>query len=186
VHRDIKPANIIASKYGVHYDFIKVLDFGLARCIETCPGTGTLFPMVAGTPAFMAPESAVNANDADVRADLYAVGAVGYWMLTGRLLFEGLTDYETLLERVSKTPAPPSQRSETPIPADLERIIMACLEKNPNDRPQTARELMERLKAVPLGTEWTQDRAEHWWRAHRPATRGALTRVAPTFAGEAA
>jgi eukaryotic-like serine/threonine-protein kinase len=186
VHRDIKPANIFASKYGIHYDFIKVLDFGLARGVATAPGAGTMFPMVAGTPAFMAPESALNTKDADVRADLYAVGAVGYWLLTGRLLFEGRTDYETLLEHVNRTPVPPSQKSETPIPSDLERIIMSCLKKNPHDRPQSARELMASLKAVSLAAEWTEDRAEHWWQAHRPTARGATTRLTETLAGEAA
>ena len=186
VHRDIKPANIIASKYSIHYDFIKVLDFGLARCIETPGGAGTLFPMVAGTPAFMAPESALNANDADARADLYAVGAVAYWLLTGRLLFEGLTGYETLLEQVNAMPVPPSHRTETTIPAELERIIMACLEKDPHKRPQSAAELMSLLKAVPLASSWTSNRAEHWWQTHRPILERALTPALAGLAGEAA
>jgi serine/threonine-protein kinase len=186
VHRDIKPANIIASKYGVHYDFIKVLDFGLARCIETPGNTGTLLPMVAGTPAFMAPESALNANDADVRADLYAVGAVAYWLLTGRLVFEGLSGYETLLEQVNTRPVPPSQRTETAIPSDLERIIMACLEKDPHKRPQSAAELMSMLKAVSNASPWTTNRAEHWWQTHRPIVQRALTPVMTATAGEAA
>jgi serine/threonine-protein kinase len=182
VHRDIKPANIIAGKYGVHYDFIKLLDFGLARCVENTHSTGTVFPMVAGTPAFMAPESALNTQNADVRSDLYAVGAVGYWMLTGRLLFEeGLSDFETLMEHINNVPVPPSQKSETPIPPELDRIIMACLEKNPNDRPQTAAELMARLKAIPLASTWAPERAEHWWQAHRPATQGSLAPVQPAI-----
>jgi serine/threonine-protein kinase len=186
VHRDIKPANIIAGKYGVYYDFIKVLDFGLARCIENNGTPGTRLPMVAGTPAYMSPEAALNPKDADYRADLYAVGAVGYWMLTGRLVFEGLSDYQTLVEHVSKVPVPPSQRSETPIPPDLEQLIMACLEKDPNRRPQTARELTARLKAVPLDAEWTPERAEHWWQAYRPTTQGSIERPQRGLAGEAA
>jgi eukaryotic-like serine/threonine-protein kinase len=186
VHRDIKPANIFASKYGVHYDFIKVLDFGLARCVENSRTPGTMLSMVAGTPAYMAPESALNAEDADVRADLYAVGAVGYWMLTGSLVFEGQTDYETLLEHMNKAPVPPSQRSETAIPAELEQLIMACLEKDPHKRPQSAAELMARLKVVRIHEAWTPERAEHWWHAHRPATQGATTRSLTGLAGEAA
>jgi serine/threonine-protein kinase len=185
VHRDIKPANIIAGKYGVHYDFIKVLDFGLARFIENSRTAGTTFPMVAGTPEYMAPEAALNPADVDSRADLYAVGAVGYWMLTGRLLFEGRTDYQTLLEHVSKAPVPPSQRSETPIPQGLEEIIMACLEKDPNRRPQTARELTARLKAVVVHSTWTQERAEHWWQAHRPTAQSPVERPL-LLAGEVA
>jgi len=186
VHRDIKPANIISSKYGVHYDFVKVLDFGLARCVEHNQGTGTMFPMVAGTPAFMAPESALNTTDADARADLYAVGAVGYWLLTGKLVFEGLSDYETLLEHIHNVPVPPSEKSGTAVPPELDRIIMACLEKNPEDRPQTAAELMARLKAVPLESPWSAERAEVWWQTHRPSTQGSLGSLQPSLAGEAA
>ena len=186
VHRDIKPANIFASKYGVHYDFIKVLDFGLARFIENPRKDGTIFPVVAGTPAFMAPESAVNPEDADARADLYAVGAVGYWMLTGRLLFEGLTGYETLLDHLQKVPVPPSQRTETSIPPELEQIIMASLEKDPHKRPQNAAEMASLLRAVPLAASWTTNRAEHWWQAHRPTAHPALGPMLPSLDGEAA
>ena len=145
-----------------------------------------MFPVVAGTPAYMAPESALNAKDADVRADLYAVGAVGYWLLTGSLVFEGLTDYETLLEHMNEAPVPPSQRSETAIPSELERIIMACLEKDPHKRPQSATELMASLKAVSLEAAWTPERAEHWWQVHRPTTQGPTARPLTGLAGEAA
>jgi serine/threonine-protein kinase len=186
VHRDIKPANIFAGKYGIHHDFVKVLDFGLARGIDTAGNGGTLFPMVAGTPAFMAPEAALNATDADVRGDLYAVGAVAYWLLTGRLVFEGLTDYETLLEHINTLPVPPSQRTETAIPSELDRIIMACLDKDPNKRPQTASELIARINAIPLTTPWNRNRAEQWWRAHRPSANQTLKPVLPGLAGEAA
>jgi serine/threonine-protein kinase len=183
VHRDIKPANILASKYGVHHDFIKVLDFGLARFVESSAGHRTMFPMVAGTPAFMAPESALS-RDVDVRADLYAVGAVGYWMLTGQLLFDGLSDYQTLLEHANKVPAPPSERTDAFIPPALEAIIMACLEKNPADRPQTAAELAARLKAVPLDAAWTEERAEDWWQAYRPAATGEANPVEKALSGQ--
>ena len=186
VHRDIKPANILAGKYGIHFDFIKVLDFGLARCVENSRTPGTMFQMVAGTPAYMAPESALNAKDADVRADLYAVGAVAYWLVTGSLVFEGLTDYDTLLEHVNTVPVPPSQRSETVIPAELEQIIMACLEKDPLKRPQSAAELTARLKALPAGAAWTPERAEHWWLAHRPPVEGSASNQETGIAGEAA
>jgi serine/threonine-protein kinase len=186
VHRDIKPANIFASKYGIHHDFIKVLDFGLARSIDTAGNGGTLFPMVAGTPAFMAPEAALNAKDADVRGDLYAVGAVAYWLLTGRLVFEGLTDYETLLEHVHTMPVPPSQRTEMAIPPGLDRVIMECLDKDPNKRPQTASELIARIHAIPLANPWNRNRAEQWWRTHRPAANQPMKPVLPGLAGEAA
>ena len=186
VHRDIKPANIFTGKYGVHYDFVKVLDFGLARFVENPADGGTIFPMIAGTPAFMAPESALNAQDADARSDLYAVGAVGYWMLTGRLLFDVPSGYEALLEHLNKAPVPPSQRTETRIPPRLEQLIMACLDKDPQKRPQTASALMASLKALALDPVWTPDRAEHWWRAHRPTTHRPMKLVLPGLEGEAA
>jgi serine/threonine-protein kinase len=186
VHRDIKPANIFVSKYGLRYDFIKVLDFGLARAIRSADSGGTVFPMVAGTPAFMAPESAFDTRNADVRADVYAVGAVAYWMLTGRLLFEGLSAYETLLEHSQRTPMPPSQRTENEIPQSLERLIMACLDRDPGKRPQSASELMMRLREVALANPWTPARAEHWWRTHRPAVQAPKETRLAQVEGEAA
>ncbi len=107
-------------------------------------------------------------------------------MLTGRLIFEGLSGYETLLEQVNTPPVPPSHRTETAIPPELERIIMACLEKDPNKRPQTASELMASLKAVSLPASWTPYRAEHWWQAHHPTSRGQQNLALPRMAGEAA
>jgi serine/threonine-protein kinase len=107
-------------------------------------------------------------------------------MLTGRLLFEGLTDYQTLVEHVSKVPVPPSQRSETAIPLELEEIIMACLEKDPDRRPQTARELMATLKAMPLRAAWTPERAEHWWQVHKPTPQSPSEHQLQRLAGEVA
>ena len=183
VHRDIKPANIIASKYGVHYDFIKVLDFGLARCIETPGNAGTLFPMVAGTPAFMAPESAFNTKEADARADIYAVGAVGYWMLTGRLIFEGLSGYETLLEQVNTPPVPPSQRTETAIPPELERHHHGVPGEGSSQAAADCFGVDRQLESCASCAPWTPDRAEHWWQAHRPTSRRQQNAELPQTGG---
>jgi hypothetical protein len=183
VHRDIKPANIFASKYGIHFDFIKVLDFGLVRIARGGRKDGTIVQQVVGTPSFMAPEAALNPNDADYRSDLYAVGAVAYWLLTGSLVFDGVTGFETLLEQIHRIPTPPSKRTETEVSSELDRIIMACLDPDPQKRPASAAELAARLKELTFATPWTAERAETWWKAHRPAAwRPAL----PTFAGEAA
>ena len=185
IHRDIKPANIFAGKYGLHYDFIKVLDFGLVRITQNARRGQTLLQQVVGTPSYMAPEAALSPGDADSRSDLYAVGAVAYWMLTGRLVFEGVTRMEALLEQVRAMPVPPSQRTETPIPAELERIIMMCLDPDPRNRPQTAADLAAMLRGVAFVAPWTRQRAENWWRAHRPGvgqTKPALAQLS----GEAA
>jgi serine/threonine-protein kinase len=187
VHRDIKPANIFVSRYGLHYDFIKVLDFGLARFTQTTEVGWTAPALATGTPAYMAPESALNAGNVDARTDLYAVGAVGYWLLTGKLVFEGATAYATVLDHVRTAPTPPSQRTEIDIPAALEQIILACLEKDPQNRPQSAAELAERLRAVAVTAPWTEQGAERWWQAHHPAmTLRAAKPQLPRLPGEAA
>jgi serine/threonine-protein kinase len=166
VHRDIKPANIFTSMHGVQYDFVKVLDFGLAKVSQEQTGL-TIANAVAGTPAFMAPEAALG-ETVDARADLYALGAVGYWLLTGKLVFEGETAYATVLDHIRKTPVPPSRRTELEIPKSFERIIMMCLEKDPEKRPASARDLARMLRELNLAEQWTEARAERWWHAHRP------------------
>ena len=170
VHRDIKPANIFTSIHGMQYDFIKVIDFGLAKFSQDQNGL-TIADSVSGTPAFMSPEAALS-ESVDARADIYALGAIGYWLLTGRLVFEGETPYATVLDHVRKTPVAPSRRTELEIPESLERIIMMCLEKNPANRPASARELARMLREVDLKSEWDQAKAERWWQVHHPEATG--------------
>jgi serine/threonine-protein kinase len=110
VHRDIKPANIFTSIHGLQHDFIKVLDFGLARFSQGHQRL-TMSNSASGTPAFMAPEAALG-ETLDARADIYALGAVGYWLMTGRLVFEGETPFATILDHIRKAPVPPSRRTE--------------------------------------------------------------------------
>ena len=171
VHRDIKPANIFLCRYGQDHDFVKVLDFGLvkafdARVKRASPGL-TAENAVQGTPAFIAPEQAMGDADVDGRADIYATGCVAYWLLTGQYVFTADTPIGILLHHASTPPVPPSARTDQPIPAGLERVIMACLAKNPADRPQTARELSLRLGEVACADPWTEDRAREWWTAHQ-------------------
>jgi serine/threonine-protein kinase len=168
VHRDIKPANIVSSLHGMQYDFVKVLDFGLAKFNHPDANAVTMTGVAGGTPAFMAPEAALGDTTVDGRADLYALGAVGYWLLTGKLVFEAETAYATVLDHVRKMPVPPSRRTELEIPYELERVIMACLEKEPAKRPSSAKELARMLREIKLDEPWTQERAERWWQAHRP------------------
>ena len=149
VHRDIKPANIFLCRYGQDHDFVKVLDFGLVKALDArvkraAPGL-TAENAVQGTPAFIAPEQAMGDADVDGRADIYATGCVAYWLLTGQYVFTADTPIGILLHHASTLPVPPSARTDQPIPPGLERVIMACLAKDPADRPQTARELSLRL-----------------------------------------
>lgn len=123
---------------------------------------------VHGAPAFIAPEQAMGRSDLDARVDIYATGCVGYWLLTGQLVFTSETPMGFLVQH-AKTPAtPPSARSELPIPGDLERLIMSCLAKDPAERPQSARELSRRLAALEGAEAWNEERAREWWGKHQP------------------
>jgi serine/threonine-protein kinase len=145
-----------------------VLDFGLAKSIEPdAMSQVTVEGVTAGTPGFMAPEVALGNPDVDARADLYAVGCVAYHLLTGTLVFEDSNPMSMALKHVQAPPDPPSRRTELPIPPELDRIILQCLAKKPQDRPSSARELRERLLAV--GVEpWTERDAAIWWDQHLP------------------
>jgi serine/threonine-protein kinase len=176
VHRDIKPANIFLCRYGEEYDFVKVLDFGLAKAAHDTADAGlmtlTRDVVVRGTPAFIAPEQALGASEIDGRADIYATGCVAYWLLTGQLVFTADTPMGLLLHHAKTPPTPPSALTELPIPPMLEALVMSCLAKDPAERPQSARELSRRLGELPGSDEWTQDRARTWWGIHQPALPG--------------
>jgi len=176
VHRDIKPANIVLCRYGEDYDFVKVLDFGIVKAIDqpgTAEGAPTLTALTAehvvrGTPAFIAPEQALGGRPVDHRADIYGTGCLTYWLLTGQLVFTGDTPMQLLIQHAQAMPEPPSARTELPIPKELDAIVLACLAKDPSERPQTARELARRLEAVPVRGEWTPELARAWWETHQP------------------
>ncbi len=172
VHRDIKPANIFVCRYGEEYDFVKVLDFGIVTApedgAETEPAL-TLENVVQGTPAFIAPEQALGGSHLDGRADIYATGCVAYWLLTGQLVFTAENTMGLLLHHAHTPPAAPSTRTELPIPAALDHLVLSCLAKEPAERPQTARELSRRLAEVEGAGAWTEDRARDWWGQHQPA-----------------
>jgi serine/threonine-protein kinase len=171
VHRDVKPANIYVCRYGGDYDFVKLLDFGIVKAAHsTTLDTAIMVThenLVRGTPAFIAPEQALGGS-IDGRADLYATGCVAYWLLTGELVFTADTTMGVLLHHAHTAPTPPSERSETPVPVELERLIMSCLAKNPDERPQTARELSKCLAEIELPAVWDEERAREWWMQHEP------------------
>jgi serine/threonine-protein kinase len=171
-HRDIKPANIFVSHDGTELDFVKVLDFGLVRLHHDRPDADpiklTAQNAVSGTPAFMAPEIVGGDESYDHRVDLYAIGCVGYWLITGKLVFEGDNAMKVMLDHLRTPPPRPQTRTELPIPPELEQIILDCLEKSPAQRPASAAELARRLAAVPMPEAWTAERAERWWSTHSP------------------
>lgn len=170
VHRDIKPSNIYVCRVGLHYDFVKVLDFGIAKHHRPGTAESTLLTrqQVVGTPAYIAPEAILGDKEIDHRADIYALGCVAYYLVTGQLVFEAESPMKVLMRHVQDRPIPPSQRTEVAVPADLEALILRCLEKNPDHRPQSAGELLIMARACRVGRRWTDDLAQEWWEAHLP------------------
>ena len=165
VHRDIKPANLHLCRLGLEYDFVKVLDFGLVKRDAGSGSAETLMTApdaTTGTPAYMPPEMA-SGESIDRRVDVYALGCVGYWLLTGKLVFEADTAFRMILQHMQAAPVPPSLRTERPIPPELDRLILSCLAKNPSERPAGGAELAGLLAAVDTGGRWTDEDARRWW-----------------------
>jgi eukaryotic-like serine/threonine-protein kinase len=170
VHRDMKPSNVMICNVAQSYDFVKVLDFGLAKPFDNPAAAQlTIQGMTTGTPEFMSPEVAAASSKIDPRADLYAVGCVGYFLLTGSLVFVDANPLNIALKHMKMAPIPPSRRTDQVIPADVERAIMACLEKQPGARPADARALEKMLAACDV-RPWTEDDARDWWARHLPPT----------------
>ena len=170
VHRDIKPANIILTERGGEPDVAKVVDFGLVKLVNARSDvTSSSSNLLTGTPMYMSPEALTAPDSADPRSDLYAVGAVAYYLLTGRPVFGSRTAAETIAAHLQTPPVPPSTQAGLPIPEELERLVMQCLEKEPSDRPASARELRHRLRAIEVELPWTPADATRWWRDYRDA-----------------
>jgi hypothetical protein len=168
IHRDIKPANLFMCRLGPDDDFVKVLDFGLVKHAEPSGRSMlTLEGVTAGTPGFMAPEIALGNPGIDGRADLYSLGCVAYYLLTGQQVFSGETPVATVLAHVQAPPDPPSARAEFPIPPSLDRVILDCLAKEPADRPATAALLDRRLAESVAAEAWTAEAARTWWDLRR-------------------
>ncbi len=168
VHRDLKPSNVFLTMRGGLYDFVKVLDFGLAKRIEGAdtPSDLTKTGVVFGTPRYLSPETVYGTAGVGPRSDIYAFGAVAYWMLTGRPPFTADSAVALMIDHVKTVPARPSEICEVPIPSELDDVVMKCLEKEQDDRFQSIAELEDALRAVPDPTPWTRVRAAKWWELH--------------------
>jgi serine/threonine protein kinase len=195
IHRDIKPANIYLCCYGQATDFVKVLDFGLVKsrgesdrvpvAAHTPAVSGTQEGALTGTPSCMAPEQITGSQPVDARTDIYAIGCVVYWLLTGRQVFEGPTVWSVILQHLQQQPIPPSIRTGLSVPPEVERVVLACLEKQPADRPQSVELLRGMLSNCGASSVWTQESATVWWREHAPprdvGTPGDVQVMMPTF-----
>jgi serine/threonine-protein kinase len=156
---------------------VKVLDFGLVKtagAADLDPGL-TAPNTVTGTPAYISPESAIG-EAVDHRSDIYSLGCVAYWMLTGRSVFTAEQPMQIIARHLQTTPAPPSQYSAFPIPAMLEETVLACLMKRPEDRPASARDLCDRLSQCSV-EPWTREDAERWWEQRMEPERRVMLEV---------
>ena len=178
VHRDIKPANIHVGRLGLRYDFVKVLDFGLVKSVaEAEQGLATGLGHTPGTPAYMAPELAGD-EPIDARADLYALGCVAYYLLTGRLVFEGGTGLQMMARHLQDTPVAPSSRTDQIVPAALDELVLACLAKRPSDRPASAAAVARALDAIQI-EPWSAEQATEWWALYGRRGDALTPHVAP-------
>lgn len=179
VHRDIKPANVMLNRRGGEADVVKVLDFGLVKALDEDKRSGlTNANAMTGTPLYMSPEAIQTPNLVDARADIYALGAVGYFLLTGRPVFEAHSLVDLCQKHVTETPIAPSQRLGKPISSEIENALMACLEKNRQRRPQTARDLAHLIARSPAANSWSMEDAEAWWGRHeRESARGDASTI---------
>jgi eukaryotic-like serine/threonine-protein kinase len=164
VHRDIKPENIMVCRYGGVYDHVKILDFGLVKQVtEKHSRDLTRSLRILGTPLYMAPERLRNPADVDARVDIYALGAVAFLMLTGAKLFESTDDLQLTSKILNDEAKRPSEAAAQPIPLELDLVVLSCVEKRREDRPQRVTDLLEAFDALAVEHRWTQRDAELWW-----------------------
>jgi eukaryotic-like serine/threonine-protein kinase len=184
IHRDVKPANIYLTEQGGVPDVAKVLDFGLVKQVGPSDGRDSTLPALShadsftGTPLYMAPEAITTPDSVDARTDIYSLGAVGYFLLTGQEVFTGRNVMEICGHHLHSMPALPSQRLGKPVPVDLEQLILACLEKEPRQRPQDARSLQQALRSCRDSRTWTEEDARRWFDTHGDALRARQARIA--------
>lgn len=166
VHRDIKPPNIMLCQRGGQTDIVKVLDFGLVKDVADQDAWVTQAESITGTPLYMSPEAISNSQEVDARSDLYSLGAVGYLLLCGQPLFGAKNAIQVLHDHLHTNPTMLAERLGRPIAADLEAVVMACLEKNPARRPQSAAELATALRGCKAFGQWSTEQSLDWWQRY--------------------
>jgi hypothetical protein len=164
VHRDVKPANILLAPRKHEHEYAKIVDFGLVKTIDAGPELTQVSAanVITGTPLYMPPEAIEAPDKMDGRSDLYALGAVAWFLLVGRPVFEGSSIVSVCGKHLHSVPQRPSEALGASIPSELEDVVLACLAKRPADRPEGARALRARFEATGLAARWTAERAAEW------------------------
>jgi serine/threonine-protein kinase len=183
IHRDVKPSNIMLARQGGQHDVVKVLDFGLVKRVqdEDDPAQ-TDVRTIRGTPHYLSPEAINAPGEVDARSDLYALGAVGYYLLAGRPVFDASSVFEVCMQHVQGTPEPLSEVRTAPCPEGLERLLFSCLAKSKADRPESAQALADALDRLELPS-WTRADAERWWQKYGPQVEEQRESIAPRISG---
>jgi hypothetical protein len=183
IHRDVKPSNIMLARRGGADDVVKVVDFGLVKRLQDDDDPETSDTRsIKGTPHYLSPEGVNTPDEVDARSDLYSLGAVGYYSLTGRPVFEGDTVFEVCMQHVQAAPAALSEARGEPIPKELERLILSCLAKRKDDRPESAQALADALDQLDL-PRWTRADAERWWQRYGSLVEEQRDSIAPRITG---
>jgi serine/threonine-protein kinase len=183
IHRDVKPSNIMLAHQGGAYDVVKVVDFGLVkRLSDDDDPERSDTRSIKGTPHYLSPEGVTTPNEVDARSDLYALGAVGYFLLTGRPVFDGDNVFEICMQQVEATPPPMSEARGEPIPTELEQLILSCLAKDKEDRPASGQALADALDQLDI-PRWTRADAEHWWQQHASEVESQRESITPRITG---
>jgi serine/threonine protein kinase len=168
----VKPANILLSPRKNEHEFAKIVDFGLVKSVDPsltrAPQGVTATNSITGTPLYMSPESIKAPDSVDARSDLYALGAVAWFLLVGRPPFQGTSIVEVCGQHLHAAPLRPSAALRRAVPTDVEDVVLACLEKDPASRPRDARELRDRFEACEAYGRWKAEHATGWWRTHAP------------------
>lgn len=183
IHRDIKPSNVMLAKQGGVHDVVKVLDFGLVkRMRDTGDPEESDTQAIQGTPHYLSPEAISSPGEVDARSDVYALGAVGYYLLAGRPVFEGDDVFDVCMKHLKEAPAPLSEMRPEPVPQELADLLLACLAKRKDERPASAQAVADALDQIDL-PPWTRADAERWWQQYGSLVEEQRESMAPRITG---